>query len=153
MSKLRFVLLTLCLAALIAALDQVVKGALRARLEPGDTVAILPGLDLVHVENSGAAFGLFSGAGLVLVPLSIGVILILALLLKGNRTLSTYVAPCSLIAGGGLGNLIDRVSHGSVTDYVDPILWPAFNFADVTIVVGVGLLAYLIYGESSQKGV
>ena len=128
-------------------LDQVTKAIAVASLERGEDVNVFFGLDMTYVRNEGVAFGALSGGGAVLV-------VVIALALGG---LVTYFAlnsgtpllwlPVGLILGGALGNLADRARDGAVIDFIDPIAWPAFNFADAAIVVGVLGLLYVAEGR------
>lgn len=133
------------LAALIVAVDQLTKVVVRARLDVGgrwpDGAELLR---IAHVENSGAAFGILQGAGgFLLVTTLIGVAAILAYLWTAPAGDRWHGAALGLILGGAVGNLIDRVGRGSVTDFIDPAHYPAFNIADSSIVVGVVALIVL----------
>lgn len=135
------------IAALVVAVDQLTKAAVRDWLSRGETWPSGDGLiRLAHVENTGAAFGIFEGGGLFLVISSlVGAVAVLAYLLvvpPGDRLLSAALA---LVLGGAVGNLIDRVARGSVTDFIDPTHYPAFNLADSAIVVGVGALVVISF--------
>lgn len=131
-------------AGLILALDQATKEWVRANLPASQSLPPDGLIRLTHTTNTGSAFGLFPDQGTLLALVAvvvIGVILIYqrhlgqdALLLKGSLGLQL---------GGAIGNLLDRVRLGHVTDFVDLRVWPVFNVADSAIVVGVGLLAYL----------
>ncbi len=104
---------------------------------------------LVHVQNTGAAFGLFQGQVPVLTVIGvIGVLALAFLVLFLHRRYPMVTGLLSTIAfslmlSGTLGNLIDRVRLGHVTDFVDVGIWPAFNVADSCIVIGAVLVAYL----------
>ncbi len=138
----RYVALAFLAGAL--ALDQATKALVLASLE-GNVVELLPIFDLVLVRNDGVSFGMLSG---VVPPWALAA---LALLIVGMllawlwRSQSCLVgAALGLIVGGALGNAVDRIRHGAVTDFLDfhagSYHWPAFNFADVTIFCGVALL-------------
>ena len=126
------------------ALDQVTKALVLASLE-GNVVELLPISDLVLVRNDGVSFGMLSG---VVPPWALAALtlLIVGMLLAWLwRSQSRLVgAALGLIVGGALGNAVDRVRHGAVTDFLDfhagPYHWPAFNFADVAIFCGVAVL-------------
>lgn len=102
-------------------------------------------LHLTYVKNSGGAFGILDGQSAVLLAGSaVAVAFVLWVLLAGPPTRLT-VAGCGLVLGGAAGNLLDRLTEGRVTDFLDlqfwPLRqWPVFNIADVAIVLGVGLL-------------
>lgn len=133
------------LAAIVIALDQTTKAAIRGWLAEGE---VWPsGFDLIrlaHVENSGAAFGILQGAGVFLIVTSVvGVAAVLFFLRTAPAEDRLYTAALALIFGGAIGNLIDRLVRGEVTDFIDPTHYPAFNLADSAIVVGVFALVLL----------
>ena len=112
----------------------------------GESMPLVEGiLDLTYIKNSGGAFGILGGQeGILLLGSAVAVAFVLWMLLAGEPSRSTTVG-CGLILGGAAGNLIDRVTAGEVTDYLDLDFWPLrqwaiFNAADVAIVLGVGLL-------------
>jgi signal peptidase II len=131
----------------IVFIDQITKYLIRKSLPPHEVVRILPGLNIVHVSNTGAAFGIFRGAGnLFFVVISIiAVAVILYLLIKERR----HFLPYSLILGGAIGNLIDRITIGHVTDFIDlyagNLHWPAFNVADICLTIGIIMLFIEIF--------
>jgi signal peptidase II len=132
------------LVALVAlALDQLTKALVRGGIEPGERVDFLPGVDLVRVANRGIAFGLFDDAGsLVLVFAAVAFAGLLAVFLTASDRRGLWL-PIGLLAGGAVGNLIDRIHEGAVTDFVDIGPWPAFNLADVEITLGVVILVWM----------
>ena len=134
----------------ILAADQWTKWLVEAHLPPGLSQAVLPGfLDLVHVLNTGAAFGLLARAGAetrwVLLTLTLLALAAVALYFRALGS-NDRVSRCALglIFGGAAGNLLDRFFAGAVTDFVDLHLashhWPAFNVADAAITTALGLL-------------
>jgi signal peptidase II len=137
------------LIALIIAADQATKLWVLAALEPYQVVPVLPMFNLTLVFNEGAAFSFLADAGGwqrwffagLAVVVSIALLLWLKRLEAQERL--TGVA-LSLVAGGAVGNLIDRIAYGHVVDFVDVYWrtwhWPAFNVADSAITVGVILL-------------
>ena len=138
-------LLGLSLFVIVA--DQVTKAAIRASLHPGETWP--EGWELIrlsHVHNTGAAFGILQGAGtfLVVAPfIAIAAITVFLLTLPAhNRWYS--VAPAAIL-GGAIGNLIDRIRLGHVTDFIDPTHYPSFNLADSAIVLGVITIVVLSF--------
>jgi len=139
-------------------LDQVTKILVQHELRLGGQVPLIPGcVNLVHIHNKGAAFGLLSGwsaefAWLFFVGISILILAILAYLLwrlpEDHRAMALGY---SLILTGALGNLIDRVRLGEVVDFIDVFWgryhWPAFNVADSLVCVGAAVLAWVIIRE------
>jgi signal peptidase II len=139
------------IAAAVIVLDQITKALVRHDLGLYETYEIIPGVvSLVHGRNVGMAFGVFSGGGLpaqaVVLAFLSGAVLLLVLahwrrLADGPILLRLAL---SLIAGGAVGNLIDRVRLGYVTDFVHVYWrehqWPDFNVADSAISIGIVLL-------------
>ena len=134
------------LACAVAAADQASKGVIVRRLCFGRDFCVIPGFfSLVHSRNTGAAWGMLQGMSSALAIVSIVVLAFLwwklPTLADGRRERACALG---LMAGGIVGNLIDRVSRGEVVDflrvYYHRFEWPAFNLADTFIVVGVGLL-------------
>jgi signal peptidase II len=131
-------------AGVVVALDQATKQAAVHSLSRGEKVNVFFGLDLTNTRNKGVAFGALEGGGL-LVAVLIGVALALVLgYFALNAARPGLWFPVGLLLGGALGNLADRAREGAVIDFIDPIAWPAFNLADVSIVVGVVVLLYLL---------
>jgi signal peptidase II len=130
-------------AVISIAADQLSKALVRAEIHPGETVAVLPGLDLVHVWNRGIAFGMLDSAGpVVIVVAALALGLVLAIILGGSRRQGLWL-PIGLLAGGAVGNLIDRIRLGHVTDFIDLPAWPSFNLADVQITAAVLILLFI----------
>jgi signal peptidase II len=131
-------------AAVVVALDQATKQIAVSSLSRGESVNVFFGLDFTNTRNRGVAFGALAGGGLVIAIL-IGLALALVLgYFAMNADRAWLWLPVGLLLGGALGNLVDRAREGAVTDFIDPIAWPAFNLADVSIVVGVLGLLYLL---------
>jgi len=148
----------LAISAVAAAADQAVKWLVAARLDELGRIAVLPFFDLVRWHNTGAAFGILSNApgwqnGLFF-ALGLGLLAFLAVLMRqaarGNDSL--WAVGLSLMAGGAVGNLIDRAARGYVLDFVSlhygGWYFPAFNVADSAITVGVVLaLVNMVFGK------
>ncbi len=137
-------------AALVVAavliLDRITKHAVVTGIAIGDTHKFMPGVQLVHVRNSGVAFGFFAGGGALVLVLTLAALaaLLIFFVLRPRRPMLWL--PTGLIAGGAIGNLIDRLTSGSVTDFVKLPFWPAFNIADMAITFGVLALLYVLEG-------
>lgn len=132
------------LVALVAiALDQLAKALVRGRLEPGERVDLIGGIDLVRVANRGIAFGLLDDAGALVIVLAAGAFGALLIVFLSASDRRGLWLPIGLLAGGAIGNLIDRIREGAVTDFVDLGPWPAFNLADVEITLGVVILVWM----------
>jgi len=129
------------LGVLVVALDQGTKALVEANLAPGEEVDVLGPLSLTLSHNRGVAFGLADGGGGALVALTLLALVVVGVLFARNPTRPGMWVAMGLLAGGAVGNLVDRVREGAVTDFVSVGAWPAFNLADAAIVVGVVLLA------------
>ncbi len=133
-------------ALLIVVADQLTKAWIRSYPE-GRSLFEIGFVRIVRVENSGAAFGIFRDQRLALVAISTIAVLALVLFLlpafRRNPYLDNALSrpALALILGGTIGNLIDRLRIGHVTDFVSVGFWPAFNVADASITVGVILFA------------
>ena len=150
--------------ALSLALDQASKVWARHVLRPiyPAVKTIIPGFfDLRYSENPGSAFGLFRGvpgARYLLFVVGIGALIIVATYLrKAVPNARRLGAELGLLAGGALGNVIDRIAYGRVTDFivwkVGSHEWPTFNIADAALVVGViGLLFDMRPEDEGDKG-
>jgi signal peptidase II len=145
--------LTVSLFILVA--DAATKWLVSARIGLNDAVPLVPNLfQLVHVRNSGAAFGIGANAESHLVPmlLNIGALAVFAVVVvysfRSAVTARTLQVGLHLILGGAIGNLVDRFRLGYVVDFLDvyvnwggqPHHWPAFNVADSAICIGIALL-------------
>ena len=137
-------------AASVLALDQATKAIVRGSIERGETVDVLPGVDLINTRNSGVAFGFFSGGGaIVAIVAALALVALIAFFVTHLERRLAWL-PVGLLIGGAVGNLIDRAIEGSVTDFVDLPLWPAFNVADAAITIGVLTLLYVLEGPPSR---
>ena len=137
-------------AGVVVALDQATKQLAESNIGRGDDLSIFPGLGLTNTRNTGVAFGAFEGGG-VIVAVLIGLSLTLLLgYFLVHREMPWLWLPVGMLLGGALGNLADRAREGAVIDFIDPVAWPAFNFADSCIVVGVFALLYVVEGRSRR---
>src|ERR1700745_428073 len=116
---------------------------------------------ITHVENRGAAFGLFNDSpsewklGLLVLFSIVALVIVSALLWRSSHSMTASAVGLSLILGGALGNLWDRLLNGRVVDfllvYIGSYQWPAFNVADSAIVVGAGLLVFeIVFAKTTQ---
>jgi len=144
------------IAAIVVLVDRLTKAVVADRISLHDSVDVVPGIfRLTHVQNQGAAFGLFSDSSFpwkvaLLILFSIAALAVVsALLWKNGDALNATAIALSLVFGGAVGNLWDRVTSGRVIDFLDFYLgqhhWPAFNIADSAIVVGALLLLSEIF--------
>ncbi len=153
------------LAALVVALDQWSKGLIRSTIDLYDTWAPFPALEpyfkLTHLTNSGAAFGILRGQSSVFVLIAIVVVVVVVIYMRHLPLTQWAVRAClGLQLGGALGNLTDRLRfNGEVTDFLlfslpvgDRVFyWPAFNVADMGIVGGVLILAFLLLRDEGRE--
>ena len=151
------------LLALFAA-DRLTKLWALDRLAPMGGIPLLPFFHLTYVENTGAAFGMLAGAPTIwrqvfFVGVALAALGVLVYSYRQFREQGRIFAHAiGLIAGGAVGNLIDRLRFGAVVDFLDFYVgthhWPAFNVADSAITIGVGLFilgSILSPGEDSEK--
>jgi signal peptidase II len=141
----------LILAAIVVVLDIWTKALVLARIELHEAIQVIPNFfQIVHVRNTGAAFGIGANAGSKLIPmlLNAGAIAVFCVVVVyalrsaiSDRLLQTGL---HLILGGAVGNLLDRFRLGYVVDFLDVYVgnhhWPAFNVADSAICIGIALL-------------
>lgn len=124
-------------------LDFLSKLAVRLTLPLGQPVPVIPGVFyLTYLRNPGAAFGLFPGRVQIFVIVSVLAMIVLMVANQRLRPPVLVQAALGLQLGGVWGNLIDRVTSGLVTDFLDFRIWPVFNLADSGIVVGAVVLAW-----------
>jgi signal peptidase II len=143
----RVVLLrALAVAAAVIIVDRITKHLVVKGIAEGDVDKFLPGVQLVHVRNSGVAFGFFSGGGALVLILTLAALTALVVYFVMRPARPLLWLPTGLLIGGALGNLIDRISSGSVTDFIKLPSWPAFNVADMAITFGVLALLYVLEG-------
>jgi signal peptidase II len=128
----------------VLALDQGTKALVRSGVDRGSEDPILPGLELVHVKNEGVAFGIAAGGTTLVIALISVALLGLVLYFARHVSKPLVWLPTGLLVGGAIGNILDRIRDGAVTDFLKLPAWPAFNLADVAIVAGVITLAYVI---------
>jgi signal peptidase II len=152
----------LLLALLVVLLDRWSKRLVAARIPMYTHIQIIPGFfRLTHTENTGAAFSLFADSpshwrtGLLIGFSVLAMVVVVTLLWKQARALTITGIALSLILGGAVGNLWDRVARGRVVDfllvYVKQYQWPVFNLADSAIVVGACLLVIEILFRKPPK--
>ncbi|HEV3095373.1 MAG TPA: signal peptidase II [Solirubrobacteraceae bacterium] len=137
--------LALVTAAAVVLVDQLSKAAVRSSIVPGETRSVLPGLQFVNTRNKGIAFGFLPGRHWAITVLIALALLVLLVYFARNSSLPLIWLPTGMLIGGALGNVVDRIRVGSVTDFVElPLGWPPFNLADAAITIGVLLLALVI---------
>ncbi|MEW6053209.1 MAG: signal peptidase II [Nitrospirota bacterium] len=126
----------------IVVLDQVTKYWIASSMGPTDSIELFPFLHIVNVRNTGAAFGSFRELGSSFFIIVSGMAIVFVIYLLHKRLYNTI--GLSLILGGAIGNLIDRIAYGQVVDFIDFSVgrfhWPAFNVADSSLTIGIGVI-------------
>lgn len=142
MPRLRAIVIVAAIALLVLVLDQASKAWARGGLTPGLKVTVIPGwLWFQRASNSGATLGLGSGHNELFTALALIIVVAIGVLaMRGNIGGVLGLVALGAIAGGAIGNVVDRVRLGSVTDFVEVRYWPTdFNLADAAIRLGVVL--------------
>jgi signal peptidase II len=151
----------LTLSATIVLLDWLTKMWITANVARYETFNIVPGfLNITHIQNPGVAFGLFNRLGdfgpPVLVAAGLAALAVVALYFRRTgREERLLLWSLALILGGAVGNLLDRIAHGAVTDFVDVFVgtyhWHTFNVADSAISVGICLMLLDVLRERRSR--
>jgi len=135
------------------ALDQVSKYLVQTNMLRGESIPIIYSVfHLTYIQNPGAAFGILANQRVFFVAVTL-------LVLVGILVSYRYIPPSNepmrialgLITGGALGNFIDRLRLGRVVDFLDFRVWPVFNLADTAIVLGAGMLIWLIWKSGGYE--
>jgi signal peptidase II len=138
-------------AAVLLALDQATKQIVVHSLARDESRNVFFGIEITNVRNKGVAFGAFGGGGLPVTLLTVAAVAFLIGYFALHATRPWLWLPVGVIVGGAFGNLLDRARVGAVVDFIDPMLWPAFNVADAGIVLGILGLLYVIEGPPRKK--
>ena len=141
-------------AVAILSLDQITKHIVNKNLPVSSSIEVIPKIFFItNIKNSGASFGLFQSRTNVLVVVSIiAVILIIILKIKLNLNSIIYNISLGFVLGGAIGNLLDRVFIGEVTDFFYFVYFPpVFNVADSFIVIGFGVIILIISKKYLKK--
>ena len=144
-------------SCLVVFLDRITKLLFLNLLSLGESLPVIPHvLHMTLVHNTGIAFGLFreQGKAFFVIP-----VIVLCLFLfnvyfyrKNNEMLTrSYIVAFSLILGGAVGNLIDRIMYGHVIDFIDVRVWPVFNIADSAITIGAGVIIWQCFNLSKRQ--
>jgi len=150
------------IAFAVLLLDRYTKRVVATRITLHDSITVIKRVFYItHVENRGAAFGIFNDSpskwkiGLLVLFSIVALVIVSALLWRSRHAMTTSAVGLSLILGGAVGNLWDRLLSGRVVDfllvYIGSYQWPAFNVADSAIVVGAGLLVFeILFTKTSE---
>ena len=137
--------------AVVIAADQLTKHLVDQAIGPGQQRGLLPGVHLVHEINHGVAFSVAAGGPqIVVVVIAVAIVGIVAYFLRHIERPLLWL-PAGLMVGGALGNLVDRLRDGAVTDFIKLPHWPAFNVADTAITLGVVALLLVLRDDGSSR--
>jgi len=142
-------------------LDQALKFYIQQTMRLHETIVVIPGFfHLTYIRNPGAAFGLLANQGNGFRFVFFGITSLVAVVLLGTLLYKTpqdqWMMPLaiSLVLGGALGNILDRIRFGEVVDFIDVFVndfhWPAFNLADSAITIGVTILLIHFFLERQK---
>ena len=150
-SRIRTLRRALVLAVGVVVVDQAAKAVVRTTIDLGERREVVPFLDVVHVRNTGVAFGfLADGGALLIAGAGVALVALMAFVLSHSERPYVWV-PAGLLLGGAAGNLLDRVREGYVTDFVKLPRWPAGIVADIAITLGVVALIYVLEGAPRRR--
>jgi signal peptidase II len=142
--------LAAALSVFVLIVDQVAKVIVEHHIVLGEVVDVLGPLKLTQSHNEGVAFGLADGGGVLLVAITLVALGVVLWLFSRDPTRPGMWVATGLLAGGAIGNLIDRVRHGHVTDFIKLPHWPPFNLADCGITCGVVILLVVYIREAER---
>lgn len=141
-------------AAVLVVIDQLIKHWATASLLPVGQMDVLPGIvELRYCLNDGMAFSMLAGKQTLLIGMTSVMLVVVAAMLFARKMPVWERVSWTLVLGGGVGNLIDRVLNGVVVDYINVLFmrFAIFNFADICVCVGVGLLMLVVLRDSFKK--
>ena len=150
----KIILPAVALLTLVA--DQISKYLVLSNLNLGQSwnpvASLTPWASITHVANTGAAFGLFPDRGSLFVVIAVIVVVAIIFYYRHLPAGQWWIkVSLGLQLGGALGNLLDRLRLGYVVDFIDFKIWPVFNLADSSIVIGVAILAYYLLRDRGEK--
>jgi signal peptidase II len=138
-------------AAVVVLADQLTKHIVKSSIADGDHRDVIPGVQLVRATNDGVAFSVSAGGPrLVLVVIGVAVAGILAYFATHHDRPLIWL-PTGMMVGGAVGNLVDRIRVGAVTDFIKLPDWPAFNLADTSITLGVVALLFVLRDDGASS--
>src|SRR5437763_7405736 len=139
-------------ALAVVVLDQLAKALVRSSVGAGEEHVLFPGVHIVHVHNEGVAFSALKGAGTLVAIIIAAAVIALLVYFATHATKPLVWLPTGMLVGGALGNIVDRVRQGYVTDFIKLPAWPAFNVADMAITFGVVLLLFVVERANGRDG-
>ncbi len=139
------IVFTIAVVGAVIFLDRISKLFFSNILSPGESIPVLRNIfHFTLVHNTGIAFGLLRNQGIVFILIPIITLALVVFVIyyfrRNKKTSFLYVLAFSLILGGAIGNLIDRMAFGYVIDFIDFRVWPVFNLADSVITIGTVIL-------------
>jgi signal peptidase II len=141
------------IASLVVIADQLTKFLIRTNLDLRQSIPEDGLVRLTYVRNTGAAFGLLANQTfLIVLTTAVGIAVILLYYSYPPLNRLPVRVGLGLLLGGSVGNLVDRLRFGYVTDFIDLRVWPVFNLADSAIVVGVAILTYFLIFRAMREG-
>lgn len=154
-NKIRPLLSLFIIAGIIFAADQLAKMVVVNNLAPGQSWAPIPGFERIlkftFITNTGVAFGLFPSSGNLFIIVAIIVSLVIIYYYPSVNNWTVRIS-LGLQLGGAISNVWDRIFNGGeVVDYIDIGFWPIFNIADISIVIGVVILAFWLWQVEEQQ--
>ena len=136
-------------------LDQIIKNLIVQSMELYETIPVIQDIfHITYIHNTGAAFSMMEGfrGFLTILPMIMILAALIFMLIKRKSAHPMLMTSVALIAGGGIGNLIDRIFYGYVVDFLDFRVFPIFNVADIFVCVGCGLLIlYVLFIDGKQN--
>ncbi|MTI79770.1 MAG: signal peptidase II [Firmicutes bacterium] len=137
----------LLMTLFVLIIDLLSKYIIQSNMELYQSIPVIKNIfHITYIMNPGAAFGVLANKTIFFIGVTAALILGMAVFFKRimQETILVKLA-LGMVAGGALGNMVDRVRYGEVVDFLDFRIWPVFNLADTFIVIGVGLLILEIY--------
>lgn len=142
------------IAALIIILDQFTKYLIQSNMDLLQSIPVWEGIfHLTYIQNFGAAFNILEGRQFLLIAVTmiLNAAILIFIYIKRNSSHWSLLLGLSFIAGGGIGNLINRITKGYVVDFFDFHIWPVFNISDIFVCIGCGLLFIYIFFFDSKN--
>lgn len=139
------------IAGIVILIDQVTKYYIKTNMLIGESIPVIPKIfHITYIQNSGGAFGMFQDKTTFFVIVSIiAIILLIFFYFLSSNNLLIKIA-LSIILGGAIGNLIDRIINKKVVDFFDFRIWPIFNIADIAICIGMGFLLLDMFNNKNK---
>ncbi|MGM0440809.1 MAG: signal peptidase II [Elusimicrobiota bacterium] len=133
-------------------IDQFLKFLVVVNMKIGESIELLPVLNITYLKNTGMAFSFLQGNNDVLLAVNIGIIVLLAGVLKFTSQKDKFaIVAYSLILGGALSNLWDRIFYEGVVDFINLKVWPVFNIADTAITMAALIIVYSVFSDYMKK--